>query len=368
MNFIPRLSVDSPTQMRGNPWWYSTGNIFYPDYGLPNCTCYAYGRYAEIRGAFASLPGGNAGTWWNTVSSDFEKGQTPRLGAIACWRDANNLFAGHVGVVEVIKPNMDIITSNSAWNRQDYYFYTQTFTADTNYKCYYHSTQGGNYVFQGFIYNDEVAPVNNINVIAAIAGCFAIESTVNPGIWETLIPSQFDHEYEYDGIGGYGLGQWTNVGTSHGRLWNLYQYALANSADPSDGGIQLKFMLEENYWANSPDSRGDYNTLQDFLESDESAELEDLVWDFMINWEGVNTRYEDRVDAAEDYLDYILEHLTDDPKDYLWISKNEYLTLGEQYNNVMCLYFWLIGDAPLPPRRIRKGMPVWMMCKYKRRF
>ena len=50
--------------------------------------------------------------------------------------------------------------------------------------------------------------------IAAAAGCFKRESGVNPGIWESLIvPSDtFYHVYQFDNIGGYGFGQFTNVG------------------------------------------------------------------------------------------------------------------------------------------------------------
>ena len=49
MAFVPRLSTTDPTPMQGNPWWYSNGNIYYAyGHGLPNCTAYAYGRFAEI--------------------------------------------------------------------------------------------------------------------------------------------------------------------------------------------------------------------------------------------------------------------------------------------------------------------------------
>ena len=54
--------------MQGNPWWYSNDNIFYAaGYGLPNCTCYSYGRYAEARGDWADLPSGNGGDWYDAA-------------------------------------------------------------------------------------------------------------------------------------------------------------------------------------------------------------------------------------------------------------------------------------------------------------
>lgn len=146
--FIPRLSTSSPTPMLNNPWWYSNGNIFYASgYGLPNCTCYAYGRYAEIRGAFAALPSGDAGTWYDNATA-FERGQAPRLGAIICWHDPTGVYAGHVAVVEEIQNDGTINTSNSAWGGE--YFYT-AYRSPPDYYIPYHD---GAYTFQGFIYLD----------------------------------------------------------------------------------------------------------------------------------------------------------------------------------------------------------------------
>ena len=64
--------------------------------------------------------------------------------------------------------------------------------------------------------------------ICAAAGCFYWESGVNPGIWESLIvPSDtFYHVYEYDGIGGYGFGQFTNVPYPGGVSWRCRDYYL----------------------------------------------------------------------------------------------------------------------------------------------
>lgn len=147
MAFTPRLTSSG---MQGNPWWYSNGNPFYAsNYGLPNCTCYAYGRYAEIRNGFAALPISDGGQWWGDVSAQFQKGQTPALGAVACWYDPNG-GAGHVAIVEELQQNGDITTSNSAWRST--YFYLEHLTRASNY-------QYSNYIFQGFIYMDMPFPV-----------------------------------------------------------------------------------------------------------------------------------------------------------------------------------------------------------------
>lgn len=338
--------------MRGNPWWYSSSNIFYRDgYPLPNCTCYAYGRYAEIRGAFANLPGGPAGTWWERAT-DFEKGQTPALGAVACWYDPLHRFDGHVAIVEAIDEDGNITTSNSAYGGT--YFYTAELTKDSNYQLSYHDYA---YRFQGFIYNTVIPYVVNPHVIAAICGNFAIESNINPGLWESLVESTFDHEYEYDNIGGYGLGQWTNVGTSHGRLYKMAEWLRANGHVTDSGNGQLDYLFAEDYWTPNPNSELHYETLTDFINSD-STGIAGLVHDFMLCWEGIsNGTLNQRVQWAVDCLNYYESH-KDDPVEWTWIKGNRYLTTDEVLNNAMCVFKALTRGYPAEP--ITTKTPLWI--------
>ena len=146
MAYVPRLSSRG---MRGNYYWYG-GNPFYnAGYGLPNCTCYAWGRFwenSDINGDYSNRPNlstGNAEDWWSH-SDGYARGSTPALGAVLCLRDGPYSGEGHVGVVEVINSDNSIITSNSAWGGR--YFYTMTL-----YPPHYLPAAG--YGFQGFIYN-----------------------------------------------------------------------------------------------------------------------------------------------------------------------------------------------------------------------
>ena len=122
--FIPRTSILEPTDMRISSWWYSSDNPFYtPSLSLPNCTCYAYGRYAEARGAWQhNLPTGNAGTWYETaVDRGFNVGSTPALGAIACYKATQGTHPGHVAIVEIIQQQQGggirVTTSNSSYGQ-----------------------------------------------------------------------------------------------------------------------------------------------------------------------------------------------------------------------------------------------------------
>lgn len=152
MAFTPRLDT---TGMAGSRYWYSNTNPFEAaGFGMPNCTCYAWGRFWEINNQLDhdETPigiTGNANTWYNS-SSAYQHGMTPKLGAIICF-DGGPQLTGHVGVVEQINGDGSIVTSNSDYGGT--YFYTMTLNPPYS---------SGTLAFQGFIYNpytDEPTPV-----------------------------------------------------------------------------------------------------------------------------------------------------------------------------------------------------------------
>lgn len=202
-------------------------------------------------------------------------------------------------------------------------------------------------------------------VVAAMLGCWKRESGVNPGIWESLIPCTWDYEYEYTHKGGYGLGQWTNVGTSNGRLYNLHTFV--TDAGYADGDLygQLEFVIHEGYWSNSNQTRGNYTSLDEFLSTD-STNLPDLVWDFLANWEGVpGNHYQERLEAAEYFLGYIALHQNDNRADYQQYSYNGYMGYQstEQLNNVMLAYWYYYDNYhPSPPGG---NIPIWLLFKIR---
>lgn len=367
MAFVPRLS---DAGMRGNRWWYSSGNPYYPGFPLPNCVCYAYGRYAEIRNGFANLPSGNAGDWWDDVTTDFRTGQTPALGAVMCYHDKRpsyqSTYRGHVCVVEEINDDGSLVTSNSGWDGP--YFWTSTVYRTLNDRNYLQSwmrSGGREYVFQGFIYNDAVTNrISTPYVVAAICGCWVMESGLNPAMWSsnTVPPSTPPWDYIYNnGVGAYGLGQWKNANSSDMRLQRLANYLQYNSYAQTSGDGQMSFFVYENHW--TPTLH--YQNLTEFLDST-SVSVDDLVMDFLEGWlNKPGDAYYQRVNAANVFLDYISSHLHDDPNSYEWIyNLNRNLLDSEIKNNVMCIFFWLTHGLPVPPPFIpRKNMPIWMYIK-----
>ena len=145
--YIPRLTDEG---MANNPYWYSRNPFYQAGYGLPNCTCYAWGRFWEIGDPNRiyehrpNLSTSNAEYWYG-ASDGYVRGQAPALGAVACWADGPFSGDGHVAIVEEIDPVTGVITcSNSAYGGA--YFYLTTLSPP-NY------LPAAGYVFQGFIYN-----------------------------------------------------------------------------------------------------------------------------------------------------------------------------------------------------------------------
>lgn len=144
MAFTPRLNAPSYS----DPDFYKENPFYQSGYGLPNCTCYAWGRFKEILGSRPNLSTSNAENWWGHKDG-YARGQAPRLGAVGCWRKGkagvSSDGAGHVMVIEKISGNK-VTFSSSAWKGTR--FYTKTFTIGKyNYN---------GFVFQGFIYNPAV--------------------------------------------------------------------------------------------------------------------------------------------------------------------------------------------------------------------
>lgn len=155
--YTPRLTCPE----RSNKYYNSNLNPFVSaGYGMfqngGNCTCYAWGRMAELIGGKCKLYTGNAETWYKHKEDGYKRGQTPKLGAVICWEGVGKK-AGHVAVVEDIKSDGTIVTSNSGWRSS--LFYLKTLKPPYNI--------GTGYKLQGFIYcpiDFEDEPVKKIDI------------------------------------------------------------------------------------------------------------------------------------------------------------------------------------------------------------
>ena len=153
--YSPRLTAPSYSDL--NWIHYSAGGYNYcikingTTSCLPNCVGYAWGRWRELLGKYHNLSRANAEMWWGNTGDGYSRGQSPKVGAVICWRkgvagNAND-GAGHVAIVEKVNSDGSITTSNSGYGGSR--FWTSTYKYPYNV--------GTNYYFQGFIYN----PNNN---------------------------------------------------------------------------------------------------------------------------------------------------------------------------------------------------------------
>lgn len=148
--FIPRLSEPEKTDKHWlRPGSGGVNKCIHIKNGsvLPNCVGYAWGRWYELLGKAPKLSRKNAEVWW-CKEDGYERGQEPKLGAVICWSKGivgvGQDGAGHVAIVEQIKADGTIVTSNSAWTKLGgTWWYKKTLKPPYKMK---------GYDFQGFVY------------------------------------------------------------------------------------------------------------------------------------------------------------------------------------------------------------------------
>lgn len=364
--FTPRLTDSG---IYTSPWWNSAPNPFWNAHSgidLPNCTCYAYGRYAEARNAWASLPTYNACDWYDDATS-FSRGSTPALGAVMCWGQTGSDPIGHVAIVEEIRTNGDILISESHYsartNPQVPDWDVQLLTVASGYSNDY---LGPSFYLQGFIYNDwspgqggggtplppstwqaqSTGSYNRtsneafqnaictyrklsglgwtVNAICAVYGNFEAESGYNPWRWEGDSVPTYPSTPSY----GYGLPQFTPsskyISDSRAQAYSGYAPNWSDHAgNPDDGDAQLEFISNYADYYPAPGTPYENLSFSDFKVSTQSAGYLARAWLY---------NYERPLDPAstEDYRAQAAE--------YWYGVLSQYSPTG------------------------KKKMPLWMMC------
>lgn len=319
--FKPRTTAPTGTEKE-----YSVPfNPFFYSFPMPNCTAYAWGRFAELSGTTPRLSTGSGEEWWGYTSDGYARGQTPKLGAVICWRkgsaSTSSDGAGHVAIVEAIYSDGSILTSNSDY--QGRYFYTRTLSPSNDYS--FSSEQ----FFQGFIYN----PVNfdggtsgyitgnrylsesemkinaryiwnylrpkgwSLNAVAGMLGNMETESTINPGIWQNLTESE---------TGGFGLTQWTPAP-------KYLDWCSDRGYDPSAMNSALdRILYELEYGLQYYETDAYPLTFSEFKVSSETPEY--LAQAFLYNYEKpADMNQPNRSTQARKWYDYLISGSTPTP-------------------------------------------------------
>lgn len=148
-SYSPRLKAPSATDknwIHTSKGGYNSCILISGNSVLPNCVGYAWGRWRELIGKTPKLSRGNAENWWS-YGDGYKRGQTPKLGAVACWRKGKAEYegdgAGHVAIVEGIDADGTVTIGQSGYGYKRFYI-TKFKKGKMNL--------GGTYHFQGFIY------------------------------------------------------------------------------------------------------------------------------------------------------------------------------------------------------------------------
>lgn len=278
MPFVPRTTSDG---IINNPYWYRDNPFWQNGVGMPNCTCYAWGRMWELSGIKPTrLAYDNAEGWYpNTPASAFQKSQTPALGAILCLYGPGS-YGGHVAIVEAIDGSGNISVSESGYNAGFFWRYATGLSPANNYVPAW--AQERNYVFQGFLLPPAYASgsvtwhakasggyldtdpeaIDNarliyyilynqgwtLEAVAGLLGNISAESNLNPWRWEKdIILASNDPLIATSRVHGYGLTQFTPAGKyiqdPRAQVMSAYDPNFSDiTGDPSDGEAQIYFI------------------------------------------------------------------------------------------------------------------------------
>lgn len=60
---------------------------------------------------------GNAGTWWGKAAGEYDRGHTPKVGAVMAFTSTRKLPMGHVAVVSEVVSEREIKIDHANWSR-----------------------------------------------------------------------------------------------------------------------------------------------------------------------------------------------------------------------------------------------------------
>lgn len=161
MEFIRRTEKPKKTDKwfaDHNPWLGGKSDMFKNNQG--NCTNFSYCEISRLIGEQSKLPTFDAvcskenskaknnvltpmhRNWYENCPSNYTKGQEPKLGAVIVLQHKGK-YRGHVGVVEEVKSNGDIVVCMSGY--KSYLYKERTLTKASGYVY-------SDYKLLGFVY------------------------------------------------------------------------------------------------------------------------------------------------------------------------------------------------------------------------
>lgn len=136
-------------------WYYNANPYYQRGYGLPNCTCYAWGRLSEICNAPVTFYGGNAIMW--ASRPEMKQIPSPKIGSCIIYSggitDSYGRLCGHIGVIEHLYDDGSIDVSMSSFGGYMWRLYR------LNPSDNYHIPDSYGLTFVGFFMYDGVQAI-----------------------------------------------------------------------------------------------------------------------------------------------------------------------------------------------------------------
>lgn len=105
---------------------------------------------------------GNANTWWSQAAGKYDRGDTPKVGAVLSFRSSGHMRLGHVATVAAIVSDREVLLNHANWSRRGGIEYTAravdvSAAGDWSQVKVWYGPQGGlgvtTYPANGFIYS-----------------------------------------------------------------------------------------------------------------------------------------------------------------------------------------------------------------------
>ena len=60
---------------------------------------------------------GNANTWWGQAAGRYDRGHTPRVGAVLAFEATHRMRVGHVAMVSAVVSDREVLLTHANWSR-----------------------------------------------------------------------------------------------------------------------------------------------------------------------------------------------------------------------------------------------------------
>lgn len=125
---------------------------------------------------------GNANTWWSQAAGKYDRGDTPRVGAVLAFNSTARMRVGHVAMVSKVVSDREVLLTHANWSRRgqverNVRAVDVSDKGDWSLVKVWYGPQGGlgtsSYPTKGFIYSDHAAA----DVDAAVAAASSADET-----------------------------------------------------------------------------------------------------------------------------------------------------------------------------------------------